>query len=93
MSEHEPSYKRQIDLWIKVMVILSPLMSAAFAWGITQGQLSSIHESISEIKGWIEAHQAFTLSSVKETGEMASDIRNMDKSISDIRRMMEKKFR
>lgn len=93
MSEHEPSYKRQIDLWIKVAVLVAPLLSAAVSWGITQAQLSSVKESISEIKGWIQAHQEFTINSVRETGEMSENIKNMNQSISDIRRMMEKKFR
>jgi hypothetical protein len=93
MTDHEPSYKRQTDMLIKVMVVISPLLSAAFAWGITQGQLSAVRESISEIKGWIKAHQEFTIQSVRETGRMSSDISNVDRTITDIKLMMEKRFK
>lgn len=93
MGEHEAGYKRQIDLWVKVVVLLSLPLNWGITWGLTQGQLSGIKESVSEIKGWIKAHDAYTMASIKETGEMLQQLKSLNENMGDIRRIVDERMK
>lgn len=39
-------YKRQIDNWIKISVILTPLLSGAVSWGIINTKISTLSNHV-----------------------------------------------
>src|SRR6266571_1530067 len=56
MNQTENSdYKRQIDFWIKLSVIATPMLSAAVSWGVIKTTVVSLESRMTRIEEWIDA--------------------------------------
>jgi uncharacterized membrane protein len=79
----ENDYKRELDAWIKVMVVVSPLLGMAVTWGVVKSEMSSMRSDIAEIKGWKDAQMEKSVASARETGEIIAQLESLNEKMAN----------
>jgi hypothetical protein len=85
-----PDYKRQIDMWIKIMVIAAPFLTGAVSWGIMKATISGLDVKIAdiqgdvrEIKGWKDAQMEKSVATARENGEIITQLKYLNQQTSN----------
>ena len=86
-------YKRQVDRWIKISLIATPLMSGGVSWGVIKTTVSNIDRRLTKVETWIENQTTAMISSAKSAGESATETKEMNRRLERIEVILDSRLR
>jgi hypothetical protein len=89
----EYSYKRQVDLWIKMSVLITPLLSAAASYGVIKTTITNIDHRLSKVENWIENQTLSMIASAKAAGESAGEQKEMNRRLERIEVILDSRLK
>lgn len=77
-------YKRQVDRWIKVSVIITPLLSAAMSWGVIKTTIANLDGRVAKVESWIAGQTQAMIDSARASGKSAEQQQEMNRRLERI---------
>lgn len=77
-------YKRQIDTWIKISLIVGPLVSAGVSWGVIKTTLMGIDARVVKVEQWISVQTSAMVDSAKAAGQSSEQQHEMNRRLERI---------
>lgn len=77
-------YKRQIDNWIKISVLLTPLLSGAVSWGVIRTTITAIDGRVTKLENWVAAQTQAMVESARAAGKSAEEQQEMNRRLERI---------
>ena len=86
-------YKRQIDLWIKLCVIVTPIISAAVSWGVIKTTINSLEIRMNRIEQWVENETKISLQSATLAASAAEVQRETNRRLERIEVILDSRLK
>ncbi len=97
-------YKRQIDLWIKIAVVATPLLSAAVSWGVIKATVNNqqteavknyaiMDRRITVIEQYISNQAQAAVELAKVSGQASEQAHEMNRRLERIEVLLDSRLR
>ncbi len=77
-------YKRTVDRWVKLSLVLTPFVSGAVSWGVLKTTIATLDGRISKVEHWVDAQNGAMVEAAKAAGRSAEQQTEMNRRLERI---------
>lgn len=89
----DEDYKRQIDSWIKISVILTPLLSGAVSYGVIKTTLTGLDLRVTKVENWVANQTQAMVDSAKAAGASTEQQKEMNRRLERIEVILDSRLK
>jgi hypothetical protein len=86
-------YKRQIDSWIKISLVVTPLLSAAASWGVIKTTVANIDNRLTKVENWVAGQTQAMIESARAAGKSAEEQQEMNRRLERIEVILDSRLK